>query len=1458
MTRVGLLVLLLAALGVGAAACGGPLPKVSGELVWTRADGQEIPVAPGDILRIASDEPVRIVEVVTSSEGEVEVARVETPRNGLVLARASLGATAMRLPPGVVAHTSVTRDPEIGWFDLEREALSWSATPLGTPFPALAAAPRVDPTDLADLDAVLGGSPAGPDARLALREVLALRTLRALQGLRRYPYARNEELSLLPGTKTHEVDERTFVEARPDAPASITVEGPAALTVSSRVMRGAADVVAEVKVIERAHVRGEARGNVRRLASPDSPPPPSSAVVRRGHENDDPTLALFRQIFVHVPPGRHTYQIVAVGAAAWVAAMRTSAFLRVEDAILGRKNEARMLERARGACSTPRSEGPCLIALALAGEDDGPVFDRTSSAAPLLARKLATRISSGAPSDRAAQLEAAAGTGDNGAVATLAREASATMDMALRDSWWRGTSRGTSWETVDDGSEPTWFAFLPREAAAAQCGPGSARPLPAVATTQEHEVDARPATFFALPWRRVRALRLLAVVPCSTAEPLQIEVDGQPLSAQPSSARSLWHVVVRGETAKVRRLDKGPGHVYALSDDACAGHGTLVHAALPLARPRELAFPANATSPGLEVWLEDGRPAQSFTITSNDGRRLDIVAHAQLSPSPGAASPTAGGLVAIDEAGARWRRAGYVPLPPWATKGARTTMAAGVAVRAVVRGVKGEPEVEPTEHARPPSVEALVALSKTFVLARTREGRAAAALERALLLASYGAERAALEDTELATSLGAKSATGEGLLAFVRRALLPMPPTPLEVGTSAYGVEPDFDPAATRCTVNAEGARARLAALDERLRTRSKSAPFDRALAVQAATLAAASPADPRAESVVTLATTSSKWKLLHDVEGGGGRQPIPHEKDQNPILDADGRLRPRIHGGDPFGQSFVSVTPERAAKAFLADLQGAKARLDIVCVPRRAPEPGEKCPLKIMIGQGAVVPFKLGEDARTTVELPAGRGRGKGAELEVSLKPTRGDWVALVRVVLDREMAGTTVVAGVGSVLDTPHIQYRFLLPPGKPIRLRPAAPGLLRVDALPETAGGAADVVVSAGGKEIAVPANGEPKIIPITAAGEVVVSTRSGGATLAIAERAEAPSRLPESDVDVHAPRVVQLDVTAARATFDDGGWRATAESSPRPLTWLEDHAGSLESQTGASASTYRDGAKSDTSLDAHGYQSLTYRRRIESINLFTLGSGLVRVREGEPTYAASLSLYEDLDFLRLRLSGTMGAFSQRINNAEYTLRPRAFVEYSARLASDLFVLPRLGYDGYYTTLDSAPASSRQVDDDLYNAFRFRRNTFVFLQGLLWYVPYFNDIFYLRLRGSYDATNGGVSHASARPGTFLIFRFVEIGAYFDAQYYLATAGARATSSIDTGFGGGVVVHLPVVPGSFEVRPGVTGHVRTDGNLQILGGLTIAASFRRGARDYSSLELSYPEETSGGIPWRSGNKGP
>jgi hypothetical protein len=54
------------------------------------------------------------------------------------------------------------------------------------------------------------------------------------------------------------------------------------------------------------------------------------------------------------------------------------------------------------------------------------------------------------------------------------------------------------------------------------------------------------------------------------------------------------------------------------------------------------------------------------------------------------------------------------------------------------------------------------------------------------------------------------------------------------------------------------------------------------------------------------------------------------------------------------------------------------------------------------------------------------------------------------------------------------------------------------------------------------------------------------------------------------------------------------------------------------------------------------------------------------------------------------------------------------------------------------------------------------------------------------------------------------------------------------------------------------MTGQVRGDLGWQALGGVTLIASARRGVRDYSSLELSFPEATGAGIPWRTEGRNP
>ena len=128
---------------------------IAAPMLPSRAFAQEMAVAPGEIIRIATEQPVRVVSILKTPQGEAEVAATMTPKAGFVLLRPPLGTTALRLPRSVVVHAGAPREPELSWFDLELEALAWAKTPLGTPFPALAASPRIDGAEIGELDLAL-------------------------------------------------------------------------------------------------------------------------------------------------------------------------------------------------------------------------------------------------------------------------------------------------------------------------------------------------------------------------------------------------------------------------------------------------------------------------------------------------------------------------------------------------------------------------------------------------------------------------------------------------------------------------------------------------------------------------------------------------------------------------------------------------------------------------------------------------------------------------------------------------------------------------------------------------------------------------------------------------------------------------------------------------------------------------------------------------------------------------------------------------------------------------------------------------------------------------------------------------------------------------------------------------------------------------------------------------------
>src|SRR5262249_28973842 len=95
---------------------------------------------------------------------------------------------------------------------------------------------------------------------------------------------------------------------------------------------------------------------------------------------------------------------------------------------------------------------------------------------------------------------------------------------------------------------------------------------------------------------------------------------------------------------------------------------------------------------------------------------------------------------------------------------------------------------------------AVIRLSRK-ILETSPAQRGALYLERALLLAHAGAERAAYEDAGAAKRHGATGKRAEDPFVLVRRALRVNPPRPftLPPGVQAYGVEPDFEGGAKRC-----------------------------------------------------------------------------------------------------------------------------------------------------------------------------------------------------------------------------------------------------------------------------------------------------------------------------------------------------------------------------------------------------------------------------------------------------------------------------------------------------------------------------------------------------------------------------------------------------------------------------------------------------------------------------------
>ncbi len=1101
-----------------------PPLKVGGEVVWSEAAPEsgaqkveELKVTAGDIVRFETTTPIRVGEVMEADDGEAVVWQTLVPEDGFALLRAGLFTSGVRASPEAFrsVHTGAARKPEFAWFELEENAVDWGTSPLGTPFPKLSDAKRFDPRAFAELDEALGSAFPDPgrtgvarDVTRAVRTLAALRAVTTLEGLRGFPYALNWDIDLPTTGAPRVIDTRRYVLVDPGHGIPINVSGPVELFVWARIARTKADAEVVVRVTEDGRVRGSTAGLIRRGIDRDLP---------EGSE-----LSQLRHVIVHVPPGEHSYLIEPQGTPAWVSAELSHPAARLEHVFSSTWREAPLLETAKAACE-PASFGPaCALALAAAGEEQRPEFARALAMGNDVLRRAAQDLSRGGPADYGATLESRAMAGDADAATELAGQARDTVDSSMHDAWKRMTLRATRWEPVASGAPTTkWLSFLPAKKPGGACeeagGLGSRR-----------ELTAAPATFHAAPWRRAHALDVVAIAPCE-GEPIALEVDGQLVTAQPGEPRALWHIVVAGDTARVRRVDRGPGHVYAMGDDECSSNVETTRAPERLDAPRALSFPGDAGAVGLELWVALGRAKESVTVHGANGRETLAV---DVRPKAGERG--------IDEANRTWVRAARVALPAWAAGGVTVEGSATTAVRAIVRRERGAappPQAADVAYAATPDEAEILDLSRRIRAARDARVRAGLLEQRALLLASYGARTAALDDASEATRLGGTA----DLAAVVERAVRPVAPKESKLPLPAYGLEPDFDTGAARCGAArgpASTPRAEIAALEAALRVRPADAPFDRELAVHTLRAIAAAPGDPRADALERIALRGSSWHLSHDLAGGSGRVPRPVVSSRDRIFDPEGRLRPDLLTGHALGDDFVTVTSEAPARALLGG--GPKMHLDVLCIARSPTAGQTPCPFTFTIGSAAPHVLSLPPGQVAPVEIPPTATR---TPLSLSIPKADADYAALVRVVFDRQVEGTAKVDGVGWVLRTPHTQHRTLVTPAHAVRLDVKHEDVVRIDARAEP-GAPATVVASVDGREVPVRVDGEPLVVAVPAGGAVVVAARSGEATIAVAERVADDAR-PAAEKAPARPAARTGDVTL---DFSRGRWQEVARRSP----------------------------------------------------------------------------------------------------------------------------------------------------------------------------------------------------------------------------------------------------------------------------------------------------------------------
>ena len=1421
--------LLCSACGLGAEGPG-PVAPAGSEVKWWPAplrslrDARDSPlegvkVTPGELLRIelASDDTVELAEL-QGRPGEPlrEAWLSRKPQQRVVLLRASLFTRSLAARPGVIRGVWRGRlaDPGYGWFALEAAALGWAQSPLGTPFPQLARVQRVDLARFRQFDAVLQRAILHSQsldrdraATLALRRTLALRAVRELRPLDGLPYfAFEEPRPQQPRPTLDPKTGRSVYRVTPSAPLKFELEGPGIFELLASVPDALREP-ATVRVVEAGQPRGAVTAVPRRAGT-------GSANVAVAQSM--PRLRL------HLPPGRHSYSLESSREVlARVLVARPT--VHVEQA--HEKSEAASLELASQACNAPASPDLCALALALLGGDVAPLAFKAPAALDY-----SGAIAGSEPEARAAAQAITEGL----ALVQPAAKPHETLELSA---W--------SVSTAEADDAQSWLANL-GDADTAACSEQEAAPW--------LEPGEPAQSWSTVNWHGAPALELIVAARCD-AEAVELEVDGQRLRGAAATGLRTWHVRVRGERALVRRLDHGSARVYAARSEqaGCTRHFSKIRNPRLAASSPALHFGRLDSTPGLELWLRDGAPTAELEVTSTapgptPQQPLRLVA------------PRRAGLSALAPDGVRWTRVARMPLPDWAAAGARVHGGDNVAVRALVRSELPEVRVlaaAPSEAPTAPEEPDVVAITtlSAKIQAVAAPARGALYLERALLLARAGKARGALADAR-AAARGAAGPDAQPAIELVTAALrtATSAPTPMPSEVTAFGIEPDFDPSAQTCR-GGVGPRSDFEKAWQVSEAVSAQREFELARTTQLLGAASANPSDPRAVSLQTRALVASRWREVASADSPPRRRRFDDAPAEKPhqVSDAWGELRPAVAGGGLLEEgSYVVADAEHPVRARLTGLRaGAKLRLDLVCYAKE-PASADVCtPLLQLEGQAALAPrLELGLQQQ---ELKITHAPTSELSLSVPASPAR--FVLLARLVLDRAVPGAAELTGVGWVLAPKPHEYRFEVDPAHPFLLNASLPRIVRVRAYhaPD-----AEMLARSGAHSWRLPADGSPTTLLLERGSSLQVSVTKGTASIAVAERVPDAHAAPPADA---SPKAAAPDPAPAEPPAllhfgaNENDWRRDAEQSPAPLTPLQENLGTLVLTSGAVLSNDRNNGVPGESSRAYSFTSLRYRRRIESLSLWANTAAFTRVRDGDPTYGGEGSLYWNWAPTHTRVSVSSSYETQRVAGiAARALRARGFAEYSYRASPRLFLLPRIGFDTTNVSLHFRPSSLFAVDDELYDPYRARRPTFLFAQALLWYAPHFNDIFYLRLRGTQNAKTGSFSHASARPGAFGLLGNFDLSAYVDLTWYSSADTLSGSSKLQQTLSLASSYDLWFGHGSLDVAPTLEGSFRpADRTYQVLFSVALIGSFRRGLRDFSSLELDFPEQRSGGVPWRA-----